>query len=200
MRSREWARRGHRRGAPPAPAASQLSAPELDTGLLARRPAWVVATSGLTPSTGDAGGGRGRGRGRARAARGGWGRGPGAPRPPGVFRVPERPSLRHALQALPTNWSSKEVCGFPSFPLSLPSVGTKTNEPRTGSLEEEGACSAAEDFHQGCLSRSAAARPAAQRESGQQQTLYLPPSLPPCLPPSLRLPREGTDGARVPLW
>ncbi|EDL85722.1 rCG52027 [Rattus norvegicus] len=47
-------RRGHRWGAPTAPAASQLSAPELtrlDTGLLSRRPAWVAATSGLTLNT-----------------------------------------------------------------------------------------------------------------------------------------------------
>lgn len=59
---------------------------------------------------------RTRGRGQASAV----------PRLPRVFRIPESPSLRRALQlqALPTNWLSKEVCGFsfpslsPSFPLS----------------------------------------------------------------------------------
>lgn len=55
-------RRGHRWGAPTAPAASQLSAPELtrlDTGLLSRRPAWIAVTSGLTLNTRGAGAGSG---------------------------------------------------------------------------------------------------------------------------------------------
>lgn len=59
---------------------------------------------------------QGRGRGQARHSAGGpaW--------LPRVFRIPESPSLRRALQAVPTNWLSKEVCGFsfsslcPSFP------------------------------------------------------------------------------------
>lgn len=107
-------RRGHRRGAPPAPAASQLSVPELprlDTALLARRPAWVVATSGLRASPGHAGGGWG--------ARAGGGQ-PGAPGASGVFRIPERLSLRRALQALAANWFAKEVCGFSSSSFPRP--------------------------------------------------------------------------------
>lgn len=45
---------------------------------------------------------------------------PGAPGASGVFRVPERLSLRRALQALAANWFAKEVCGFSSssFPRS----------------------------------------------------------------------------------
>lgn len=61
---------------------------------------------------------QGRGRGRA-------GRSPGGPPASRSPRIPESPRLRRrALQALPTNWLPKEVCGFPfssfspSFPLS----------------------------------------------------------------------------------
>lgn len=94
---------------------------------------------------------QGRGRGQA-------GRSPGGtPRLPRVFRIPECPSLRRALQALPTNWLSKEVCGFsfsslsPSLPLSDKDKLAKDAVPGGG-----GACSATEDFHQYYLSRSAA--------------------------------------------
>lgn len=67
---------------------------------------------------------QGRGRGQA-------GHSPGGPPPwlPRVFRNPESPSLRRALQALPTNWLLKEVCGFSfsSLSPSFPPVRTKTN-------------------------------------------------------------------------
>lgn len=112
-------RRGHRRGAPPAPAASQLSAPELprlDTAFLARRPAWVVATSGLTASPGHAGGGWG-----ARAGGGAARRSRGLPRLQGS-RATESPACAPGP-------GRKLVCkgSLWFFFLFFPSVGTKTN-------------------------------------------------------------------------
>lgn len=105
-------RRGERGlgGVPPVPAASQLSTPQLtpvDTGLLARRPARVWPLPDSRPGPGAAQEGERRRGAARRSAR------------PRVCRIPSARVSRRALQALPTNWFSKEVCGFSFF---LPSL------------------------------------------------------------------------------
>lgn len=80
-------------------------------------PGLLVATSGLTPTTG--------------VTRGGWGQAGVQPRcsqvAQSVCRFPELPSLGRALQARTTSWFPKEVCGFSSFFLSFFPIGTKKN-------------------------------------------------------------------------
>lgn len=92
------------------PAAFQLSTPELIqvyTALRATVQAWLWPLPDSRPVLGALE--------RVKAGRGGAQVLQVTQR---VFRIPESPSLGHALQALTTSWFSKEVCGF-SFLLSL---------------------------------------------------------------------------------
>lgn len=119
-------RRGHRRGAPSAPAASQLSAPELPrlyTAILARRLAWVVATSGLTASPEHAGGGWGARAGGGRAGD----RRRAARRSRGLRRL--QGSRATESPACAPGPGRKLVCkgSLWFFFFFFPSVGTKTN-------------------------------------------------------------------------
>lgn len=111
---------------------------------------WPLPDSRPVPGTPEKGGGRGQ----AGDGLGAGGGQPGAPGASGVFRVPERLSLRRALQALAANWFAKEVCGFSSssFPRSGQRQISRERGPwRRGLLRRVG-------FPSGLWSRCAASR------------------------------------------
>lgn len=171
-------RRGHRWGAPTAPAASQLSVPELtrlDTGLLSRRPAWVAATSGLTLNTRDAGAESGARTSRAQPRR--------SPRLSESSGFPsERASGVRSRPCLQTGFQRKFVVFLflLSLPLS-PRSGQRQISQGRGPWRRRGLLS-----HRGFpsgLSESVSS-PVSRRKEERKTTDPFS---------SLRLPREGTE-------
>lgn len=104
-------------------------------------------------------------------------------------QIPESPRLRRALQALPTNRLSEEVCGFPfsSSSPSFPPVRTKADSPRTRSLEEEGPAQPPRMAIRAVRAGQQPGEPQKGREENNRPVLSPPPA-------------AGRDAARVPLW